>query len=94
MQLQPKVTPLLYKMMKIVKNPMMNEQQPQDQEPDEEEEPEEESKEEQDPNPTTAKEQTILENAWMTRSGRISKPPQVLNLHQSHLQADKKCLNP
>ena len=24
----------------------------------------------------------------MTRSGRISKPPQVLNLYQSHLQAE------
>jgi hypothetical protein len=23
----------------------------------------------------------------MTRSGRISKPPQIFNLHQSHLQA-------
>jgi hypothetical protein len=33
-----------------------------------------ESEEEQDPNPTTAKEQTIPENAQMTRSGRISKP--------------------
>jgi hypothetical protein len=51
-------------------------------------EEEEESKEEQDPNPTTAKEQTIPENVWMTRSGKISKPPQVLNLHQSHLQAE------
>jgi hypothetical protein len=29
----------------------------------------------------------IPENAQMTRSGRISKPLQVLNLHQSHLQA-------
>jgi hypothetical protein len=64
------------------------EQQPQVKEPDEEEESEEESEEEQDPNPTTAKEQTIPENAQMTRSGRISKPPQVLNLHQSHLQAE------
>jgi hypothetical protein len=62
------------------------EQQPQVKEPDEEEESEEESEEEQDPNPTTAKGQTIPENAQMTRSGRISKPPQVLNLHQSHLQ--------
>jgi hypothetical protein len=29
----------------------------------------------------------IPENAQMTRSGRISKPLQVLNLRQSHLQA-------
>jgi hypothetical protein len=50
-------------------------------------EEEEESNEEQDPNPTTAKEQTIPENVWMTRYGKISKPPQVLNLQQSHLQA-------
>jgi hypothetical protein len=57
-------------------------------EPDEEEESEEESEEEQDPNPTTAEEQTIPENAKMTRSGRISKPRQVLNLYQSHLQAE------
>jgi hypothetical protein len=45
------------------------EEQPQVEEPDEEEESEEESKEEQDPNPTTAEEQTIPENAQMTRSG-------------------------
>jgi hypothetical protein len=64
------------------------EEQPQVKEPDEEEESEEESKEEQDPNPTTAEEQTIPENAQMTRSGRISKPRQVLNLYQSHLQAE------
>jgi hypothetical protein len=64
------------------------EEQPQVEEPDEEEESEEESEEEQDPNPTTAKEQTIPENAQMTRSGRISKPRQVLNLYQSHLQAE------
>jgi hypothetical protein len=63
------------------------EEQPQVKEPDEEES-EEESEEEQDPNPTTAKEQTIPENARMTRSGRISKPRQVLNLYQSHLQAE------
>jgi hypothetical protein len=50
------------------------EEQPQVKEPDEEEESEEESEEEQDPNPTTAEEQTIPENAQMTRSGRISKP--------------------
>jgi hypothetical protein len=64
------------------------EEQPQVKEPDEEEESEEESEEEQDPNPTTAEEQTIPENAQMTRSGRISKPRQVLNLYQSHLQAE------
>jgi hypothetical protein len=64
------------------------EEQPQVEEPDEEEESEEESEEEQDPNPTTAEEQTIPENAQMTRSGRISKPRQVLNLYQSHLQAE------
>jgi hypothetical protein len=64
------------------------EEQPQVKEPDEEEESEEESEEEQDPNPTTAKEQTIPDNAQMTRSGRISKPRQVLNLYQSHLQAE------
>jgi hypothetical protein len=65
------------------------EEQPQvKEEPDEEEESEEESEEEQDPNPTTAKEQTISENAQMTRSGRISKARQVLNLYQSHLQAE------
>ena len=40
-------------------------QQPQVKEPEEEEE----SKEEQDTNPTTAKEQSIPENSWMTRSG-------------------------
>jgi hypothetical protein len=45
------------------------EEQPQVEEPDEEEESEEESEEEQDPNPTTAEEQTIPENAQMTRSG-------------------------
>jgi hypothetical protein len=59
-------------------------QQLQVKEPDKEEE----SEEEQDPNPTTAEEQIIPENAQMTRSGRISKPPQVLNLHQLHLQAE------
>jgi hypothetical protein len=64
------------------------EEQPQVKEPDNEEESEEESEEEQDPNPTTAEEQTIPENAQMTRSGRISKPRQVLNLYQSHLQAE------
>jgi hypothetical protein len=64
------------------------EEQPQVKEPDKEEESEEESEEEQDPNPTTAKEQTIPENAQMTRSGRISKPRQALNLYQSHLQAE------
>ena len=65
-----------------------DEEQPQVEEPDDEEESEEESEEEQDPNPTTAEEQTIPENAQMTRSGRISKPRQVLNLYQSHLQAE------
>jgi hypothetical protein len=65
-----------------------DEQQPQVKEPDEEEEFEEESGEEHDPNPTTAKAQTIPENAQMTKSGRISKPPQVINLHQSDLQAE------
>jgi hypothetical protein len=65
------------------------EEQPQVKEPDKEEESEEEeSKEEHDPNPTTAEDQTIPENAQMTRSGRISKPQQVLNLYQSHLQAE------
>ena len=62
-------------------------QQPQE-DPDEEEEPEEESEDEQDPNPTTAQEQTIPENTRTTRSGRISKPREVLNLHQSHLQTE------
>jgi hypothetical protein len=56
------------------------EEQPQVEEPDKEEE--------QDPNPTTAKKQTIPENTQMTRSGRISKLQQVLNLYQSHLQAE------
>jgi hypothetical protein len=65
-----------------------DEEQPQVKEPDDEEESEEESEEEQDPNLTTAEEQTIPENAQMTRSGRISKPRQVLNLYQSHLQAN------
>jgi hypothetical protein len=65
-----------------------DEEQLQVEEPDDEEESEEESEEEQDPNPTTAEEQTIPENAQMTRSGRISKPRQVLNLYQSHLQAE------
>jgi hypothetical protein len=65
------------------------EEQSQVKEPDEEEESEEESsKEEQDPNPTTANKQTVPENAQMTSSGRISKPRQVLNLYQSHLQAE------
>jgi hypothetical protein len=63
-------------------------QKPQVKEPDEEAESEEESKKEQDANPTTAEEQTIPENAQMTRSGGISKPPQVLNLHHLHLQAE------
>ena len=51
---------------------------------DEDAEPEEE----ENTNPTTAEEQTIPENAQITRSGRISKPPSILNLHQSHLQAE------
>jgi hypothetical protein len=65
-----------------------DEQQLQVKEPHKEEEFEEESGEEQDPNPTTAEAQTIPENPEITKSGRISKPPQVLNLHQSHLQAE------
>jgi CO dehydrogenase/acetyl-CoA synthase beta subunit len=73
-------------------------QHPQVKEPDEEEEPEEESEEEQDPNPTTAKEQTIPENVWMTISGRISKPPQVkFSTYVSHiyrLKPIKKCHAP
>jgi hypothetical protein len=64
------------------------EEQPQVKEPNKKEESKEESEEEQDHNPTTAGEQTIPENAQMTRSGRISKPRQVLNLYQSHLQAE------
>ncbi len=54
---------------------------------DNEEEADEEPKEEDDPNPTTAKQQQPpADNVQVTRSRQISKPQDVLMLHQSHLQ--------
>ena len=54
------------------------------QEPEEEEQDSQEDEDDEDPNPTTAKEQPPQVT---TRSGRISKPREVLTLHQCHLQA-------
>jgi hypothetical protein len=52
-----------------------------------EEEADEEPKEEDDPNPTTAEQQQPpADNVRVTRSRQISKPQDVLMLHQSHLQ--------
>jgi hypothetical protein len=54
---------------------------------DEEEEADEEPEEDDDTNPTTAEQQQPpADNVQVTRSGRISKPRDVLTLHQSHLQ--------
>jgi hypothetical protein len=54
---------------------------------DEEEEPDEEPEEDGDPNPTTAEQQQLpADNVRVTRSGRISKPREILTLHQSYLQ--------
>jgi hypothetical protein len=54
------------------------------QEPEEEEQDSQEDQEDEDPNPTTAKEQPPQVT---TRSGRISKPRNLLTMHQCHLQA-------
>jgi hypothetical protein len=54
------------------------------QEPEEEEQDSQEDQEDEDPNPTTAKEQPLQVT---TRSGQISKPRNLLTMHQCHLQA-------
>jgi hypothetical protein len=54
---------------------------------DNEEEADEEPEVEDDPNPTTAEQQQPpADNVPVTRSRQISKPQDVLMLHQSHLQ--------
>jgi hypothetical protein len=56
-------------------------------EPTADEDEEESVEVEEDSNPTTVEEETEEEPQVTTRSGRVIRPPEILNMHQCHLQA-------